>query len=104
MKKDDLYVIEDFVAQFQSKLNLLKDHMELFNLPPDRIIAYEKTVEMLEDKLKQMKKAKNKKGLLYQYYINVSLVNLKSIFPTISIFSNSSFVSLVVIFSSFFNK
>lgn len=63
MEKDDLYVIEDFVAQFQSKLNLLKDHMELFNLPHDRLVAYEKTVEMLEDKLKQMKKAKNKKDL-----------------------------------------
>ena len=63
MKKEHLYIIEDYVRSLEKNLAIIKDHLSVLELDWRQKELAEETIQILEKKIKLMKKARTKKDL-----------------------------------------
>lgn len=63
MKKDDLYIIEDYVRKLELNIVIIKDHLSVLELTDQQRELSERTISLIREKIDLMKEAKSKDEL-----------------------------------------
>lgn len=63
MKKDDLYIIEDYVRKLELNIVIIKDHLSVLELTDQQRELSERTISLIQEKIDLMKEAKSKDEL-----------------------------------------
>ncbi len=77
MKKEEIYVIEDFVEDMEKKVSILSANLNILELDESQAKIAREAMKVLTKKLNKIKKAKDKKDLKKVLRVN-KLVGDKS--------------------------